>query len=184
MNSISEIKDNLISSNSVHTNSGDTKKNTLISTSITIFRGLVGLGIMTNPIFFSDSGWLLGSIVTILIAFLLAYNMIIMNKVAEDVEQEDEKAEINQIEDLLKYLFTNKISIEVMRIVIYLSTFLASYFIVIINTTNLARYLKIKLGTLSDNELFRDFSFYAFLMILILIVLIYIISDPSKLKVK
>ena len=79
-------------------------KNSLFMTSITIFKCAVGLGIMTNPTFFAQSGWLLGSIIIILISYLVAYNMVLLADVVQYIEDKNPNCDLSQMEDCLEYV--------------------------------------------------------------------------------
>lgn len=159
------------------------KKNSWLTSSTIAFKAMVGLGIMTNPIYFSQSGWLLGILITILISFLLSYNMTLMNDVAEDIEKQNKHVEISELEDVLVYVYEDPNTILRVKYVIKLFCFLANYFVVIITSTNLARYIQINIGRLINNETFRDFSFYALIIIVLMVFLIVVILEPSQLKV-
>jgi amino acid permease len=178
----SNIETKFIEKN-IENDSGLQKKNSWLTSSTIAFKAMVGLGIMTNPIYFSQSGWLLGILLTIIICFLLSYNMKLMSDVAEDIEKETKDAQISEFEDVLVYVYEDQRTISIITYVVKIFCFLANYFVVIITCTNLARYIQINVGRLVDNETFRDFSFYAFIIIVLMVFLIVIILEPSQLKV-
>lgn len=83
------------------------KKNVFITTLILV-NCACRLGFMTNPIFFAQSGWLLGSNFALLIAFLVAYNMSLYCKVIEEIEKNHPNSNLSQMEDCFKYTFSSK----------------------------------------------------------------------------
>lgn len=60
--------------------------------------------------------------------------------------------------------------------------FLYNYFIVLINVLNASRYFRLIFCDYFESELFRDYTFYAFLMIIFTIVLIVIFPTTDQLK--
>lgn len=83
---------------------GYSRKNGQLSTAITLFKNIVGLGIMTNPIFFAQAGWILSTATVMLVSFLVAYNMSLLSDVVLHIERMHTDADVNQIEDCFKYL--------------------------------------------------------------------------------
>lgn len=60
--------------------------------------------------------------------------------------------------------------------------FLFNYFIVLINILNTARYLQIMLKDSFDNEVFRDYTFFALMVIILNILLIVIFPSTDMLQ--
>lgn len=85
-----------------------TGKNGQIATIATIFRCAIGLGIMNNPIFFAQSGWVLGSVLTIVTSYLVSYNMVLYADVIQELEEKHPDSSIDQMEDCIEYLIKSK----------------------------------------------------------------------------
>ena len=88
-------------------NPSHTGKNSELSTTITIFKSMVGLGIMTTPIFFAEGGWVLSSILTAVVAVLIGYNITLLAEVVDHIEQNHEDVDLNQMEDCIPYVISS-----------------------------------------------------------------------------
>lgn len=84
--------------------SGARGKNGMVTTAITIFKSMVGLGIFSTPMYFSNGGWLLSSLLTGLITFLSGYNLTLFAEVVDYIERHHASADLNQMEDCIEYV--------------------------------------------------------------------------------
>ena len=83
-------------------------KNSQLSGVVTIFKAAIGLGIMTNPIFFAQSGWVLSTIMVFLICYLVAYTMMLVTDIAYDIEKQNPGVAVVQLEDTIPYFLQSK----------------------------------------------------------------------------
>jgi hypothetical protein len=86
----------------------ENKRNSWFSTILIFINCTCGLGFMTNPIFFAQSGWLLGSILILFVAYLVAYNMNLFCRVLDQLEIQNKNSNLVQMEDCFKYVFKSK----------------------------------------------------------------------------
>jgi hypothetical protein len=100
--------ENQLSNELISSKGNDQSKNSEFATIITIFKCAVGLGIMTNPIFFAQGGWMLSIIIIAIISYLVAYNMTLLADVVDHIEKNNDNADLDQMEDCLQYVIKNK----------------------------------------------------------------------------
>jgi hypothetical protein len=74
------------------------------------------LGIMNNPIFFAQSGYVIGTLFTCFISYLVAYNMALYSDVIQYLEDKHPKAKIDQMEDCIGYLIQHKTKAKVLYV--------------------------------------------------------------------
>ena len=83
-------------------------KNGALTTCVNIFKAAVGLGLITNPIFFAQTGWLLSLFLIIVVISLICYCIRLLLHVVEDIEKRRPKTEITDMEQCIEFVFHSK----------------------------------------------------------------------------
>ena len=78
---------------------------TNLAASAITFKAAVGLGIITLPIHFANSGYVLGGFLIILISALILYALIIFLKLIDEVEKRNPLIQIKTPSEVALYVF-------------------------------------------------------------------------------
>lgn len=81
-----EYKHLLIEHEDEYTNRRTQNKNSILVGSILFTKSAIGLGLLTNAYFFTQTGAILGSITTLVLCFLISYSMRVLLDIADRFE--------------------------------------------------------------------------------------------------
>lgn len=157
-------------------------KNGFLVTCLIFFKASVGFGFYSSQMYFFDSGWLLGLLVTIILSYIVAYAMYILCQLINEIEKTNYNLGIENMEEIVFYCFQNSKVQNTLYTLCKTFTFFLNYAIILVNGINFSKFLTNKIGVLFDSDTFRDLTFYKLCFILINIILIILILEPEKMK--
>lgn len=98
----------VISSGSSYVENRKELKNGFIVSFLIFCKSTMSIGLMNNQSYYFDSGWLLGVINTLLISSVVCYSMILLVRIANDIEKKKKGIEIDTFEGISWYLTKNE----------------------------------------------------------------------------
>ena len=158
-------------------------KNGFIVSCLILFKSTISVGFLNNQRYFFKSGWFLGSLISIMITYLIGYGMVLICDVAHDIERKNKLVEIDTFESIAHYITKNPKSQRTWYVVCKIFVFLFNQSVVSVIAINLSKFLWSKLKDNFDNDTFRELQMYKLVVILSLVILVILILEPEKLKV-
>lgn len=86
-------------------------KTTNIAAAAISFKTAVGIGLMTIPIHFAHSGYIMGTFIALLFTFMIIYTLVIYMKLIDSIERKHGTGVIQAPEDVSLFIFKNPITL-------------------------------------------------------------------------
>lgn len=169
-------------SSSSYSHKRNALKNGFFVTCIIFFKASVGFGFYSSQMYFFDSGWILGLLITILMTFIVGYAMYILCELINVIEKSNYNLGIENMEEVAFYAFQHRKIQNMLYLICKLFNFFLNYVVVLVNGINFSKFLTSNFGVLFTNDLFRDLSLYKLCFIIITVVLIVLILEPERMK--
>lgn len=88
-------------------------KNSFLNSCIMLAKSTLGFAVLSNQIYFFETGYFLGFVISILITMLVGYSMLLTCETSHSIESNNENAVIENFEQLPQYVFQSKRTISV-----------------------------------------------------------------------
>ena len=82
-------------------------KNGIFATTIILFKSTVGVGLIANQMYYFSTGYILATILGIIVSMVICYTMILAVSVADQIEEKDPSIDIENLDELALYTFSN-----------------------------------------------------------------------------
>lgn len=152
-------------------------KSNIFSGCLVFFKSTVGLGLLVSQYFFGQAGLLLGTCTTILSCLIICYTMSLIISVADKLERESHDTLCIENYDQI----TDIIYGQPMMIVTKIFCFLFNEGIILVNITNLARFL-LENFEKSVPSGFEGIDFFKLVAVFLILLSLVFIIEPEMIK--
>lgn len=159
-----------------YTMNREKNKNNVVVGSILFTKSAIGLGLLSNSYFFTQTGAILGCVTTLVLCFLITYTLSLLLALAEKIEAKNKELKMENLDMVSLFVFGFK-----MQMLSKTLNFLFNYCCIVVNMINFCKYAQQIIALHTPWTSIRLFEVKIIVIVFILFILVFIL-EPEKLR--